>query len=501
VQALSRTNRTVEIYLKTDSTHVRCGDRQVPGDHYLMPRPNENIVLKYCELLDEFIRIKRTHDDELLTGMDPALVTSRNSYHQLVVDRCVVDFESQVRPLFERHNKVYQAEALIELLYQICIEVNPQFEIHNVTLPTDGSELLDDDTPDTELDEGYMSPEQMRDFQERAADIESVLSARVVGQERAVAAISHAVKKAAVGLKNPNKPIGSFLLVGPTGTGKTELAKALTRQLFGSLQSLVRIDCSEYALPHEYAKLIGAPPGYIGHNEGGQLTEAVKKASCCVVLFDEIEKAHEKVHNLLLQIMDEGALTDSKGETISFKRCVVILTSNIGMEDVQSMASRVGFGKKGQAELSTDQVEYTMEQAVKASFKPEFINRIDQVVQFRALTVSDCRSIAAIQLEEMAGYLDRTGVALRFTPGLRRHLAAKGWSAEYGARELRRFIRDLVEQPLTEHLMAHDFTSGDTVTIGVRGKGKITMSRQTTTTREPSNAPCEQPSAPGHNAA
>jgi len=445
-----------------------------------MSRPNENIVLKYCELLDEFIRIKRTLDDELLTGLDPAQVTSRNSYHQLVVDRCVVDFESQVLPLFERHNKVYQAEALVELLYQVCIEVNPQFEIHNVTLPTEAGEFLDDTDPAEEEDEGFMSPDQMRNFQERASDIESALSSRVVGQEFAVAAISHAVKKAAVGLKNPNKPIGSFLLVGPTGTGKTELAKALTRQLFGTLQSLVRIDCSEYALPHEYAKLIGAPPGYIGHNEGGQLTEAVKKAGCCVVLFDEIEKAHEKVHNLLLQIMDEGGLTDSKGETISFKRCVVILTSNIGMEDVQSMASRVGFMKKGQAELSTVQVEHTMEQAVRASFKPEFINRIDQVIQFRALTVHDCQSIASIQLNEMAGYLDRTGVSLRFTPALRRHLAAKGWSAEYGARELRRYIRDLVEQPLTEHLLAHDFTAGDTVTIGVRGKGKISMSRQST---------------------
>jgi len=472
-----------------------------------MSRPNENVVLKYCELLDEFIRIKRTHDDELLTGADPDEVTSRSSYHQLVVDRCVVDFEAQVRPLFERHNKVYQNEALVELLYQICIEVNPQFEIHNVTLPTDGAEMIDGVPAEDALDEGFMTPDQMREFQERAANINDVLSARVVGQEQAVGAIAHAVKKAAVGLKNPHKPIGSFLLVGPTGTGKTELAKALTRQLFGSLQSIVRIDCSEYALPHEYAKLIGAPPGYIGHNEGGQLTEAVKKAGCCVVLFDEIEKAHEKVHNLLLQIMDEGAITDSKGETISFKRCIVILTSNIGMEDVRSMASRVGFGKKGQAELSSKQVAYTMDQAVKASFRPEFINRIDQVVQFRALTVEDCQSIASIQLDEMAGYLDRTGVSLRFTPSLRRHLALKGWSAEYGARELRRFIRDLVEQPLTEHLLTGHFSAGDTVTISVRGKGKISMSRHRSSSAKAAKAAktkedsCAVPHAPGHNVA
>lgn len=445
-----------------------------------MSRANENIVLKYCELLDEFIRIRRTHDDDLMAGVDPDRVQNRAAYHQLVVDRCVVEFESQVRPLFERHDKIYQTEALVELLYQICIEVNPQFEIHNVTLPTDATAGAAEGEATEATDDGYMSAEQMREFQRRSQDLEAILSRRVVGQESAVTAISHAVKKAAVGLKNPDKPIGSFLFVGPTGTGKTELAKALTRQLFGSLQSLVRIDCSEYALPHEYAKLIGAPPGYIGHNEGGQLTEAVKKAGCCVVLFDEIEKAHEKVHNLLLQIMDEGALTDSKGETISFKRCVVLLTSNIGMNDVKAMASRVGFDRKGQDGLDADQVAYTMDQAVKDSFKPEFVNRIDQVIQFRALTIEDCEAIARIQLDEMAGYLDRTDVRLRFSDSLYQHLARVGWSAEYGARELRRHIRDLVEGPLTERLLAGQYVAGDTVAISMRGKDKpkVSMCRQ-----------------------
>lgn len=448
-----------------------------------MPRPPEIIVLKYCELLDEFIRIRRTHDDELLGGVDPASLNCRGSYHQLVVDRCVVDFERTVQPLFERHAKVYQAEALVELLYQICIEVNPQFEIHSVTLPTEGGGFGPDGQPADEIDDGHMTAAEMEQFQDRAADIDAALAGRVVGQDPAVAAVAHAVKKAAVGLKNPNRPIGTFLFVGPTGTGKTELAKALTRHLFGNLQSLVRIDCSEYALPHEYAKLIGAPPGYIGHNEGGQLTEAVKKVRTAVVLFDEIEKAHEKVHNLLLQIMDEGALTDSKGETISFKRCIVLMTSNIGMNDVQALASRVGFGKRGEENLDAGQVSFTMKQAVKQSFKAEFVNRIDQVIQFRSLTVDDCRTIAGLQLDEMAGYLARTDVRLRFTEALRRHLAQTGWSAEYGARELRRHIRELVEGPLTEHLLARTFAAGDTVTIGVRGKGKVVMNKAASNAR------------------
>ena len=442
-----------------------------------MPRAQENIVLKYCELLDEFIRIRRTHDDELLGGVDAERLHSRHAYHQLVVDRCVVEFDSQVLPLFDRHAAVYQSEALVELLYQICIEVNPQFEIHSVTLPTDGDGGGAGQELDADIDDGHMSPDEMAQFQERAMDIDRLLALRVVGQEPGVTAVAHAVKKAAVGLKNPNRPIGTFLFVGPTGTGKTELAKALTRHLFDNLQSLVRIDCSEYALPHEYAKLIGAPPGYIGHNEGGQLTEAVKKARTAVVLFDEIEKAHEKVHNLLLQIMDEGALTDSKGETISFKRCIVLMTSNIGMTDVNALASRVGFGRKGHEQLDAGQVDFTMDQAVKHAFRPEFVNRIDQVVHFRPLTVEDCESIAGLQLAEMAGYLERTEVRLHFSPSLRRHLARVGWSAEYGARELRRHIRDLVESPLTERLLSGEFGVGDTINIGVRGKGRVCMSR------------------------
>lgn len=438
-----------------------------------MPGSTDNVVLKYCELLDEFIRIRVVPEDEcaaILAGLE---VTNRAAYHSVIVNRCVVEYVERVLPMFEKHNKVYQTEALVELLYQICIEVNPHLEIHSVTLPTDGTELAE--TPE---DEGLLEAEREA-LRERAADIDEVLATRVVGQDGAVRSISQAVRKAAVGLRDPRKPIGVFLMVGPTGTGKTELAKALTRQLFGSLTSLVRIDCSEYALPHEYAKLIGAPPGYIGHNEGGQLTEAVKNKKTCVVLFDEIEKAHEKVHNLLLQLMDEGTLTDNKGERISFQRCVVLMTSNLGVDDLKRFTERVGFG--GQAakrDMAAEAVETTVTEAVKKAFKPEFINRLDEVIQFQPLTVEDCESIAMLQLQEMAGYLSRTGVDLRFTPALTKHLAAKGWSPEYGARELRRIIRDAVENPLAEHLMTGRFGRGDKVTISSRNGEHVTMTKR-----------------------
>ena len=440
-----------------------------------MPRSDDNVVLKYCELLDEFIRIRTTADDGTRPSTGDDAVTNRAAYHQFVVNHCVVDYEEQVLPLFHHHNKVYQTEALVELLYQICIEVNPHLEIHSVTLPGDNPSEGLTDASGVEVDDAWSEADDLGAFQERVRDIESTLSQRVVGQEPAVHAVSHAVKKAAVGLKDPRKPVGVFLLVGPTGTGKTELAKSLTRQLFGNLSSLVRIDCSEYALPHEYAKLIGAPPGYIGHSEGGQLTEAVKKAKTCVVLFDEIEKAHEKVHNLLLQLMDEGTLTDSKGEKISFQQSVVLMTSNIGVDDVNRITDRVGFARKETGDMPASSVAFTMNEAVKRAFRPEFVNRIDEVIQFRPLTVEDCESIANLQLSEMASYLERTGVYLRFAPSLSRHLAKMGWSAEYGARELRRHIRDEVEDPLTEQLMDGTFSPGDTVSISVRGKNKVVM--------------------------
>jgi ATP-dependent Clp protease ATP-binding subunit ClpA len=442
-----------------------------------VPATDENVVLKYCEILDEFIRVRTSTEEEaprLLRGVD---VRHRASYHQLVVNLCVVDFERAVKPLFEKQARVYQPEALVELLYQICIEVNPHLEIHSVTLPAQGVAASGSPSaaPAEEQDE-QKQEEERRALQRRVANIESALASAIIGQSEAVRAIGRAVKKAAVGLKDPRKPIGTFLLVGPTGTGKTEMAKALTRQLYGSLGSLVRIDCSEYALPHEYAKLIGAPPGYIGHNEGGQLTEAVKQKKACVVLFDEIEKAHEKVHNLLLQLMDEGTLTDSKGERVSFQRCVVLMTSNIGVEDVKRLHDRVGFDYHDRDVLGDPLVDDAMQGAVKKSFRPEFVNRIDGVVRFHPLTEADCSVIARLQLREMAGYLERTGVSLRFAASLERHLAHLGWSSEYGARELRRHIRDEVEHPLTEHLILGRFKRGDTVALSVRA-GRVLLSR------------------------
>ncbi|HLQ36263.1 MAG TPA: AAA family ATPase, partial [Planctomycetota bacterium] len=279
-----------------------------------------------------------------------------------------------------------------------------------------------------------------------------------------------AVKKAAVGLKRAHQPVGTFLLVGRTGTGKTELAKVLARNLFDDPAALIRVDCSEYALPHEYAKLIGAPPGYIGHNEGGYLTEAVKKKPNCVVLFDEVEKAHYKVHNLLLQLLDEGIITDSKGQTVQFNQALVLMTSNLGIEKIDAIRTRMGFSAAHKRQSLKDvDLKTVTQEALKDYFRPEFINRIDEVVMFNALDEAVCQRIAGNMLREVGDLLKRRGIGTTFSPGVRVLLAKQGFSEEFGARELRRLIKRKIEDPITELILDKDLGNGALLAVKVRG--------------------------------
>ncbi len=421
-------------------------------------RPDVQVVLKYCEVIDEFIKVRVFADDEVSQIPGAAQINNRRAYQKIVVQSCVLDYQETVKPLFAKFNRIYKPEALEDVLYQICVEVNPHLEIHQVSLPLseDGKVPQDDQ-------------ERLRSrLQSKAIGIERELMGRVIGQNEAVAAVSKAVKKAAVGLRDPKKPIGVYLLVGSTGTGKTELAKVVASHLFGSTANLVRVDCSEFALPHEYAKLIGAPPGYIGHNEGGYLTEAVKTKKQCVVLFDEIEKAHNKIHNLLLQLMDEGTLTDGKGNTVKFDSALVLLTSNIGVHEIEDLRNRCGFGGAKKTVLTRDEATDAIQRSMKDTFAPEFLNRLDDVIMFNSLTEMDCRRIARLQLDEVAGYLKSSGVHLSFSPKVEQHIAHLGYSPEYGARELRRIIKSQIENPLAEMLLAGRFASNSGVSITVR---------------------------------
>jgi len=284
------------------------------------------------------------------------------------------------------------------------------------------------------------------------------LKASVVGQDEAVEAIADCVRRSRSGLADPNKPIGSFLFLGPTGVGKTELTKALTRALFDSEANMVRIDMSEYMEKFSVSRLLGAPPGYVGYDEGGQLTEKVRRRPYAVVLFDEIEKAHPDVFNILLQILDEGRLTDAQGRTVNFKNTVIVMTSNIGSEFFNDMTStRLAVNEKVRAEL-------------KKYFRPEFLNRLDEIVVFNSLGLDQVKAIVDIQINTLKQRLQNRKVTLELTSNAREFLAEKGFSPEYGARPLKRIIEKLLVNPLSTMLIEGKYKEGSIVVADVKNK-------------------------------
>ncbi|MBA4365886.1 MAG: ATP-dependent Clp protease ATP-binding subunit [Caldisericia bacterium] len=297
--------------------------------------------------------------------------------------------------------------------------------------------------------------------------LEDALRTRVVGQDQAVALMAEALRRSRAGLKHPTKPIGSFLFLGPTGVGKTELARALAEELFGSESSLIRLDMSEYMEKFAVSRLVGAPPGYVGYEEGGQLTEAVRRRPFSIVLFDEIEKAHPDVFDILLQIMDDGRLTDSSGRTVDFRNAVIIMTSNIG--GGFNRMGGLGFklpGEAGEAEAHTA----SMMDELKHSFKPEFLNRVDEIVVFNQLAVEDIEKIVAILLKRVTREIEEEDMHLQFGPELVSYLARKGFNPEYGARPLLRLIQHEVENELSYRILEGEFKHGDTIVVTSDGQ-------------------------------
>jgi len=297
--------------------------------------------------------------------------------------------------------------------------------------------------------------------------LEDALRTRVVGQDPAVALMAEALRRSRAGLKHPTKPIGSFLFLGPTGVGKTELARVLAEELFGTESSLIRLDMSEYMEKFAVSRLVGAPPGYVGYEEGGQLTEAVRRRPFSIVLFDEIEKAHPDVFDILLQIMDDGRLTDSSGRTVDFRNAVIIMTSNIG--GGFNRMGGLGFklpGEGGEAEAHTA----SMMDELKHSFKPEFLNRVDEIVVFNQLSVEDIEKIVAILLKRVTKEIEEEDMHLQFSPELVSYLARKGFNPEYGARPLLRLIQHEVENELSYRILEGEFKHGDTIVVTSDGQ-------------------------------
>ena len=292
--------------------------------------------------------------------------------------------------------------------------------------------------------------------------MEDELHKRVIGQEDSIKAVSQSIRRTRAGLKDPKRPSGSFIFLGPSGVGKTELAKTLAEFLFGDEDALISLDMSEYMEKHTVSRLVGSPPGYVGYEEGGQLTEAVRRKPFSVVLFDEIEKAHPDVFNTLLQILEEGRLTDSQGRTVDFRNCVLIMTSNLGTADLRK--ANVGFGK-ADAQLTYDKMKAKAEEALKQHFRPEFLNRIDETIVFHELTQDEVFQIVDLMMKRIVTQLQGQGLGIELTDAAKHTLAEKGYDPSLGARPLRRAIQRLVEDPLSEKLLWKEFRAGQIVLV------------------------------------
>jgi ATP-dependent Clp protease ATP-binding subunit ClpC len=309
-----------------------------------------------------------------------------------------------------------------------------------------------------------------RSESEKLLQMEDTLHGRIIGQDEAVVAVSKAIRRARVGLKNPNRPIASFIFSGPTGVGKTELTKAVAEYMFGDENSMIRLDMSEYMEKHTVAKLIGSPPGYVGYEDGGQLTEKVRRKPFSVILFDEIEKAHPDIFNVLLQVFDEGHLTDSLGRKIDFKNCLLIMTSNVGARKLQEFGTGVGFGTKSKLDNSEEISEGVIQDSLKKAFSPEFLNRLDDVIVFKSLGMEDIKRIVEIPLIEVIERVKEMGYILKIDETLKEYLVEKGYDEKYGARPLNRAIQKYVEDPISEKVLDGDVSLGDTITISYDSK-------------------------------
>jgi len=416
------------------------------------------IAAEAAELEEEAneLRAQWNAEKEALDAIQEARIEVEELSHQLEIAERGGDFEGASEIKF---GKLPELEKLIGTLSAKLVELQGEDGgiLRELVNAEDIAEVVSQWTgiPVTKLTQGE---------QERLLLMETNLHNRVIGQDEAVIAVSDAVRRARAGLQDPNRPIGSFIFLGPTGVGKTELARALAEFLFDDEQNMVRIDMSEYMEKHTVARLIGAPPGYVGYDEGGQLTETVRRRPYCVVLLDEIEKAHPDVFNVLLQVLDDGRLTDSKGRTVDFKNTVMIMTSNIG--------SRKIMDAKGDREKATTAVL----EELRRTLKPEFLNRIDDVIVFDALTRKDLDSIFEIQFKRVQRLLDERQLRIEVSPAAHTALCDAGYDPAYGARPLKRAIQQYLLNPMSKEIVAGAYGPGDMIKVDVEGED-ITFER------------------------
>jgi ATP-dependent Clp protease ATP-binding subunit ClpB len=380
----------------------------------------------------------------------------------------------QTRIEIERAQRVYDYNKAAELQYGRLNTLERQLAEIEEHMRTSGSAMLRQEVTEQDIAEivskwtGIPVSRLLEGEIEKLVHMEERLHRRVVGQDEAVSAVANAVRRARAGLQDPNRPLGSFLFLGPTGVGKTELARALAEFLFDDEQAMVRIDMSEYMEKHAVARLIGAPPGYVGYEEGGQLTEAVRRKPYSVVLFDEVEKAHHDVFNILLQILDDGRLTDGHGRVVNFKNTVIIMTSNIASPTIQELAQRGA---------SQEIIRASVMEELRAQLRPEFLNRIDEIIVFRPLSRDQIGKIIDIQLNRLRKLLADRKITLDLSPAAREKLVAEGYDPVFGARPLKRVIQQRIQNPLALHLLQGAFRDGDTILVDVASDGSFTFER------------------------
>jgi len=365
---------------------------------------------------------------------------------------------------FENAQRKGELEAAARLKYGVIAELKKELEEKETQLAqSDKAKIIHNEVTEEHIGQvvskwtGIPVARLLSGERERLMKMEEAIAERVVGQDEAVAALCNAVRRSRAGLGEANRPIGTFLFLGPTGVGKTELTKALADFLFNYESAMIRVDMSEFMEQHSVARLIGSPPGYVGYEEGGRLTEAVRRKPYSVVLLDEIEKAHPDVFNILLQIFDDGRLTDGHGRTVDFKNTVVIMTSNIASQQIQELTEEAG---------ADWEIEAHVKEALKQHFKPEFLNRVDEIIVFHMLTKDDLRKIVDIQLDYLGGRLRQRGINVEYTDGARQQIMDEGYDPVFGARPLKRTIQQRLENRLAAELLAGKFTEGDTIKIG-----------------------------------
>ena len=387
----------------------------------------------------------------------------------------------EVRADAERAERAADFARAAELRYGKAVEIEKQLKEATERLGQlqGGHPLLKEEVTEEDISEivakwtGIPVSKLMEGEVAKLIKMEERLHERVIGQDEAVSVVANAVRRNRSGLSDPNRPVGSFIFLGPTGVGKTELARALAEFLFDNEQSLVRLDMSEYQEKHTVARLLGAPPGYIGYDEGGQLTEAVRRRPYSVVLFDEIEKAHPDVFNVLLQILDDGRLTDGQGRTVDFRNTVLIMTSNLGGPLIQEMRDR-----------PFDEVREAVLGVLRDHFRPEFLNRVDEIVVFKPLTQEQLGAIVDIQLRRLQKRLDERKITLVVTDDARKLLIERGWDPVYGARPLKRAIQRMVQDPLAMTLLEGKFSDGDAIEVDAKG-GELTFAKAKTRAETP----------------